>query len=326
MPFGGMLSLAGAGIGIGSSLAGLFGGTPAQQVPTYSYQNMGQADNSAIQGTQNLGQYNIGAQNLPQYQQIAQQMQLGNNPYAQQYLSGAQGVGQATQGAGAALTGSSLGQLGNVQAIMNQGFDPQNALYNYTQNLNQQQNLAALGQSGIANTPYGQGVNAMANNQFNMNWQNNQLGREATAAGAAGGLLNNIGQNVNQGTSLMASGAALPYNAYSGIQNNATGALNSAGAAGVQAGQLPQQQVQDYLAYLGQGTTAQNANTNTANSVFNQTQQLGQNLGNSLSSLGNSWGKAFGGNGYGGSVGNYGQVSNATGLGAGTGGLSFPMF
>jgi hypothetical protein len=326
MPFGGLLSLAGAGVGIGSSLAGLFGGSPASQVPTYSYANMGGADQGAFQGTQNLGQYNIGAQNLPQYQQIAQQMQLGNNPYAQQYLSGSQGVGQATTGAGAALTGGALGQLGNVQAIMNQGFDPQNALYNYTQNQNQQQNLAALGQSGIANTPYGQGVNDMANNQFNMNWQNNQLGREATAAGAAGGLLNNIGQNVNQGTSLMAQGVGLPYGAYTGIQNNAIGALNSAGGAGVQASQIPEQQVQDYLAYLGQGTQAQTANTNTANSVFNQQTQLGQNLGNSLSQLGNSWGKAFGGNSYGGNVGNYGQVANSYGLGAGTGGLSFPMF
>lgn len=51
----------------------------------------------------------------------------------------------------------------------------------------------------------------------------------------------------------------------------------------------------------------------------------------------NLWGAAFGGSGGGGllgllgiggggSVGSYGQVANATGLGAGTGGLSFPMF
>lgn len=52
----------------------------------------------------------------------------------------------------------------------------------------------------------------------------------------------------------------------------------------------------------------------------------------------NLWGAAFGGSGGGGGgllgllglggggVGNYGQLANATGLGAGTGGLSFPMF
>src|SRR3984957_16178236 len=279
MPFGGLLSLGIAGAGAGASLYSLFEGSPASNVPTYSYQNMGGADAGAFQGAQSLGQYNIGAGLLPQYQTLAQSVQP-NNPYAQSYLSGAQGVGNATTGAGAALTGSALSMSPAIQAIMANGFDPQSSLYNYSQNLNQQQNLAALGQSGIANTPYGQGVNDMANNQFNMNWQNNQLGREATAAGAAGGLLNNIGQNVNQGTSLMAQGVGLPSGAYSGIQNNSIGALNSVGQAGQQAAQIPQQQVQDYLAYLGQGTQAQQANTSTANSVFQQNQQLGMNLGN----------------------------------------------
>ena len=325
MPFGGLLSLGIAGAGAGASLYSLFEGSPASNVPTYSYQNMGGADAGAFQGAQSLGQYNIGAGLLPQYQTLAQSVQP-NNPYAQSYLSGAQGVGNATTGAGAALTGSALSMSPAIQAIMANGFDPQSSLYNYSQNLNQQQNLAALAQSGIANTPYGQGVNDMANNQFNMNWQNNQLGREATAAGAAGGLMNTVDQAVGQGTALMQQGNALPYGAFTGVTNNAFTGLNTAGSAGQTAAAIPQQQVQDYLAYLGQGTSAQNANTNTANSVFSQNQTLGQNLGNSLSSLGNAWGRSFGGSNYGGSVGNYGQTSNAMGLGAGTGGLSFPMF
>lgn len=293
MPFGGLLSLAGAGVGIGSSLAGLFGGTPASNVPTYSYQNMGGADSGAYSGIGNLGSYNIGAGYLPQFQSVVNQMQPGS-PQANNYLNQSTAAGGAMYGAGGALAGTSLGQLGNVQQLMNMGFDPQNALYNYTQNMNQQQNLAALSQSGVANTPYGQGVNAMANNQFNMNWENNQLSRASQAAGAAGGLLGNIGTNVGAGTNMMASGAALPYNAYSNINSNALSALTGAANFGNTAGQLPQQQIQDYLSYLQGGTQQQGTNTNTANSVFNQNQILGGQLGGSLSNLGNAWGKAFG--------------------------------
>lgn len=324
MPFGGLLSLAGGAVGIGSSLAGLIGGTPASHVPSYSYASMPSADAGAMGGTANLGNYNIGANYLPQYQSVVNAMQPGN-PYANSYLAGSTGAGSAMYGAGAGITGTSLGQLGNVQQLMNMGFDPQNALYNYTQNLNQQQNLAALSQSGVASTPYGQGVNAMANNQFNMNWENNQLGRASQAAGAAGGLLGSIGQGATTGTNLMAGGASLPYSAYSTINNNALSALTGAANFGNTTAQLPQQQINDYLSYLSGGTGQQNANTNLANSQFQQSQMLGQGLGAGLSNLGNAWGKVFSGGGSGG-VGNYGQVANATGLGAGTGGIPFPMF
>jgi hypothetical protein len=286
--------MGGAAVGLGSSLAGLLGGTPTQNVPSYSYANMGGADSGAYSGIGNLGSYNIGASELPQYQSVIGAMQPGS-PQANQYLQQSQGAGAAQYGGGAALAGTSLGQLGNVQQLMNLGFDPQSSLYNYTQNLNQQQNLAALSQSGVANTPYGQGVNAMANNQFNMNWENNQLGRASQAAGAAGGLLNNIGSNVAGGTSLMQQGAATPYNAYSGINSNALSALTAGTNAGNSASQIPQQQISDYLQYLQGGTGQQQTNINQQNATFQQQQQLGQQLGGSLSNLGNAWGKAFGG-------------------------------
>lgn len=317
MPFGGMLSLAGGAIGLGSSLAGLIGGTPASQVPTYSYANMGGADQGAYNTTGQLGQYNVAAGLLPQYQSVVSGMQPGT-PQANAYLQGSQGAGAAQYGGGAALAGTAAGQLGNVQSLMNMGFDPQNALYNYSQNQNQQQNLAALSNSGVAGTPYGQGVNAMANNQFNMNWENQQLGRASTAAGAAGSLLNNAGSNIGAGTSMMQQGAATPYNAYMGVNNNALSGLTGAGQYGQTAAAIPQQQISDYLQYLQGGTGAQQANTSTANSVFGQSQTLGNQAGQSLATMGNAWGKAFGG-------GSGGSYSSGTGLGAGTGGLSFPI-
>lgn len=331
MPFGGLLSLAGAGIGVGSSLAGLFGGTPASQVPmpaTYNYQNTPGADNSAYGGIGSLGQYNVAAGLIPQYQQIAQQSV--NNPYAGGYQQNANATGQAGFNSGQQVAGSALGQLPNVQALMTLGFDPQNALYSQLQNQNQQQSLATLGNSGVAGTPYGQGVNNQNNTNFNLGWENQQLGRAVQGSQGASQLLGSIGNATNTGLGQMAQGGAMPYNTFQGINSNSLNTLGQTGAFGQSASVVPQQQIQDYLAYLSGATGQQGANTSTgqlglnqANSSFQQSQQLGSNLGTGLSGLAKGWGgTSFGGGG----VGNYGQTSNVTGLGAGTGGLSYPAF
>ena len=298
MPFGGLLSIAGPMMGIGSSLAGLFGGTPSQNVQApqgFQMPNMGGAANSAFGSIPGLSNYNVAGNLLPQYQGIAQN--VANNPYSQGYVGNSAATGAAGMGAGAALTGSSLSQLPNVQALMNLGFDPQNALYNQLQNTNQQQNQAILGQSGVANTPYGAGVTQQSNNQFNMNWENQQLGRASQAAGAAGGLLGSIGQGTNTGLQQMAQGAQLPYSAYTGTQTDALSALAGTGQFGSLAGQVPQQQIQDYLQYLGAGTGQQNANTGLfnsqlgqANQTFNQQQTLSGQLGGGLAGLAKGWG------------------------------------
>ena len=133
MPFGGGLSLAGSAIGIGSSLAGLFGGGGANSINVpqpYQYQNMGGADTNAYQGIGNLAQYNTYGQLLPQAQGIGQG--LVNNPYAGGYQSGAgqaggmyQGAGQNAYAQGGALGQSATGALGGVNSLLQMGFDPQ---------------------------------------------------------------------------------------------------------------------------------------------------------------------------------------------------------
>jgi hypothetical protein len=299
MPFGGLLSLAPALISGGSALAGLFGGSPASnvQLPQMqnNYTNAGGADQGAYSGIGNLSQYNVPAQLLPQYQQIAQQGV--NNPYASQYQQGANQTGAAGMMSGGAQTGAALGQLPNVQALMSMGFDPQNALYAQQQNQNQQQNLAMLGQSGVAGTPYGQGVASQANTNFNLGWENQQLQRASTAAQGAGSLLGQIGSATNTGLNQMSTGASLPYSTAQGITGNQLGMLGQAGALGQQAAQLPQQQIQDYLSYLSGSTGQQQANTQTAqlglnqaNMGFQQNQQMGQQLGGALAGLGGGWG------------------------------------
>ena len=308
MPFGGLLSLGTAAISGGSALAGLFGGGGASSVPTppqYSMQNMGGADQNAYSGIGSLGQYNVPGQLLPQYQQIAQQGV--NKPYASQYQQGANATGAAGMASGAGITGTAMGELPGVNALLSMGFDPQNALYSKLQNQNQQQNAAILGQSGVASTPYGAGVAADANSNFNLNWQNQQLGRATQGAGAAGNLLSSIGGATNTGLNQMQTGAGLPYNTMQGITSNQLGLLGQAGSFGQQAAQLPQQQIQDYLAYLGQGTSQQGTNNQTAQvglnqqqQGFNQNQVYGNQLGSALAGFGKGWGNlGFGGGGGG---------------------------
>jgi hypothetical protein len=302
MPFGGMLSLGAAGVGIGSSLAGLFGGTPAQNVSSMNMPNMGGAANNAYGNIGGLSNYNIGAGYLPQYQSITQN--AVNNPYGQGYQSGANITGAAGMNAGAQQLGTSLSTLPDVQALMQMGFDPQQALYNRTQNQNQQQNLAMLNQSGVGSTPYGQGVADQANTNFNIDWQNAQLGRAAQAGGAAGNLLGAAGQGATTGLNQMTAGAALPYQTAQGITGDQLAALSGANQFGQSVAQLPQQQIGDYLSYLGQGTSQQQANTGLAGLQFNQSQQLGNQLGQGLAGLSknpaiNSWfGNSGGGGGY----------------------------
>ena len=312
MPFGGALSLAGPAIGIGSSLMGLFGGSGSASnvnIPQpYQFGNMGGADANAYQGIGNLGAYNTYGQYLPQAQGIGQG--LINNPYAGQYQGGAAGAGAMYQGAGAqaygqggALGGAASGALGGVGSLLQMGFDPQNALYAQLQEQNQQQNLAANERAGINNTPYGASVAGQANNNFNLQWQNQQLGRAAQGAQAAGGLLGSIGGAYGQGNALQGQGAGqylqgagVPYETFQNIGNNQLGTIGQIGGLGQQAAALPQQQIGDYLNYLGGGQQAEALGQNAAklqlaqqNQGFNQGQQLGQNLGRSMTGFGQAW-------------------------------------
>jgi len=296
MPFGGLGSLfsLGAGaIGLGGALGGLIHGTPASNVPTFNYPGLPNAAYGATTGIGDLPNYNIGASNLQQVQNIGQQGV--NNPYASSYLQGAKGTGALGEYAGGQLVGGALSTLPDAQALIAMGFDPQQALYNQTQNTNQQQNLATLAQSGVAGTPYGQGVEDQANNLFNINWQNNQLQRALSAGQGASGVQTAAAGNVGSGLNMMATGAGLPYNTFQGINTNQLGTLGTIASYGQQTGQIPQQQIQDYLAYLSGGTGQQNANTALAQAQFGQSQALGQGLGNSLAMLGKGFGNTGGG-------------------------------
>lgn len=302
------MGISAGAVGLAGGIAGLLGGTPASNVnvPTpYQYQNQGGADQNAYAGIGGLNSYNTYGQYLPQAQGLAQG--IVNNPYQGQYQQGAdvsgglqQGAGFQSYGAGGALNQAAGGTLPDIQALMTMGFDPQNALYSKLQQQNTDQTNAQNSMSGVASTPYGAGLADQSNQNFNLAWQNNELQRASTAAQGAGSLLGQAGGAFNTGTGLQSAGAqgvlagaGTPYSTFNTINQTGLGALNQGGAFGQSASTLPQQSIQDYLAYLSGGTSAANAGTsaanaqlNQANLAFNQQQTLGRNIGSSLGQLG----------------------------------------
>jgi len=213
-------------------------------------------------------------------------------------------------GAGQAL-------LPYASRIMDTGFDPQNALYNRT--LQQVQDQARSGQAarGISMSPYGAGLENQNTRNFNIDWQNQQLQRQATAAGAAGGLTQTGAGVTNLGSQMQAGAAPLyyqsamyPYATNQTIGQNQMSALQGQGQFAAQGSQIPQQQIEDWLRYMAAATGTSQAATGATNSQiaqnqanFNQNQtllgnqqQAGKDFGASLALLGKGWGgTSFGG-------------------------------
>jgi hypothetical protein len=89
----------------------------------------------------------------------------------------------------------SYGPLGPNQAglgasITNQALDPQLALYGQLFNQNQQQGAVNESRSGVSGTPYGAALQDQSGQNFNINWQNAQLGRQTQAENSLSGATN----------------------------------------------------------------------------------------------------------------------------------------
>jgi hypothetical protein len=285
----------GALVGGGSALAGLFGKgsnqAPPPPPPAYMPQNLSGADAGAYTGATNLSGLNSAAQTLPQYGQITQN--LINNPYAPGAQAGSNLVGAAGIGAGLNLVGNAQSNLPYASQALQTGFDPQNALYAQQYQANNDAVNAGLAARGLATTPYGAGVQNTADQTFNTNWLQTALQRQATGANTASTLQGAAGTGTTTGLNAAGTGALLPYSTANTIGTNQQGALNSYGAYGTGATSTAQQQIADFLQYLGLGNqTAGVNNQNYANQItaqnnqFTQQQTLGKNLGSSISGLG----------------------------------------
>lgn len=266
---------------------------PPPNLTNYQPQNMGGADSSAFGGIGNLGNFNLYQGLIPQAQGVTNN--LVNNPGIPSWLQGAQDASSmGAMGANNAFgAGGGLMSLGSN--IAGTAFDPQNALYGRTVQQLQDQTRAGEAARGIAMTPYGAGLENQALSNFNIDWNNNQLNRQIMGGQAAGSL-------IGQGAGLQAgapgqlySSSSLPYQTNLNIGQGQFGALSNLGGFGQQGSQIPQQQVADYLNYLGWGTGAQNAGNSAALGGFNAALNQNNQAFNQQGSIFGGIGKALGG-------------------------------
>jgi hypothetical protein len=279
----------GAAVGGGSALASLLGlgqNQPTPPAPAYTPQYLSGADSGAYA--------NIGALGSTIGSASGAANTIANNPYAPGYQTSANAIAPYATAAGGNILGASQSLLPYAQQTLQTGFDPQQALYNQQFQQNTDQTRAAEAARGIAMTPYGAGVENMSDINFNNQWQNQQLGRQQTAASTAEGLTGAAGTGTTSGLNTLQQGAQLPYATANTIGNNALSAYGT--VAGLQ-----QPQIADYLQYLGLGNSSSAANNAIYSSQltaqqnqFNQQQTLGKNLGTSISGLGTYFGNSGG--------------------------------
>jgi hypothetical protein len=81
---------------------------------------------------------------------------------------------------GPQLSASAGNSLTAGQQALTTSMDPQQALYDRTLQQTQQQQNAAMQSTGMAGSPYGAGIDNQALTNFNIGWQDTQLGRQAT--------------------------------------------------------------------------------------------------------------------------------------------------
>jgi hypothetical protein len=178
---------------------------------------------------------------LQQYgQQSLQQGQQAQQQYAPGYQNAANAAGSQYGNLGTQLQGAAGQEFGAQQGLMNAGqqlyqtsLDPQNALYNRTVQQLQDQTGATNSMYGLGSSGAGAGVANQALGNFNIDWQNQQLQRQATGLQGYGAAVGQAGQAAGQGGALGGAGAGYtlqggqtPYTAAQGIAAQ-PGALGS---------------------------------------------------------------------------------------------------
>lgn len=167
-----------------------------------------------------------------------------------------------------------------IMQLFQQGFDPQGALYGRTSHDYGEQVDAGLSKRGLDMSPYGAGVYNKAMGDFNIDWQNNQLGRATQAAGAAGGLFGQQQQGIQQGTQL----AAQAPQWQSQIAQMLSGLGNNSYA-------FPQSVISDWMNYANAGTTSANSRYQAQDQNYQQQQAANAAM---WQGIGNMFGSAAG--------------------------------
>ena len=272
---------------MGGAVSSFFGSGPATppNLQTYQPQYTSQADTNSFSAINQIQNNNPYLQNQGTYQSIEQQGL--NNPYAAGVQTSANAAGQqygavGAQGAGVAtgLNAGAMTLLPYVSQVENTAMDPQSALYNRTlQQVRDQANVSNA-QNGLTGSPYGAGAANSSVNNFNIDWQNNQLARQTQgisaastglgAVGAAGNNAQNIGATAAANTGM--SGAA-PNAAYISNLANMSNALNNYGTSQTAANANTQVAQQDFQQYLTGGENQANTQAKLNQQNYENQQQ-----------------------------------------------------
>jgi hypothetical protein len=280
-------SIANSGGGGGG---GYYGG--ASMPPSYIPQQQPYADQQYINYLNQLSGY--ASQGSPYVSNIQ------NNPYAGGAQTAANQAGKYGVGTLAPMQeGAAAGLYGAGQGILNTAFDPQQALYNRTQQQVMDQANAVNAMSGLSGSPYGAGVAGHTLSNFNIDWQNNLLQRQLQGVQGAGQAYAGASDLGGSAINTLNTAGTLPYNTYMGQQSDALNALSA--GQGLDANTL-----NALAAYLKLGQSATAVGQQGSQIGFGQQQQLGQGLGQALSGLSGPLSTLFGGGG-----------NTAAGLGSG---------
>lgn len=186
--FIGFLGTISSVVGIGSGLSNIFGGGSSggsgySGPPIYTPTGLGSADTS----WQNLLNNNVGNQNnltsLINPALLSSYQNLNGIDYSTLLNAGNQAGNQYSNLASMyGSTGNNQMAMGNQQYeqgqnIYNLATDPQNALYNQTLGQGLETERAGQALRGLGNSAAGQGLEDQFTNNFNIDWQNNQLQR-----------------------------------------------------------------------------------------------------------------------------------------------------
>src|SRR6516165_4399996 len=277
----GSAALIGGMASLGGGLAGMFGGGSSQPQmqpnPIPAGVGVNALTGGGLQGITQLPQYNLGGAYMPAYENaLSQYLQ---NPYGGGAIGAASQFGGAAQNIANQGFGNAAQIGGTVSPILQQAFDPQQALFQRTSGQVSDRELAALSAMGLGTTPVGAGAYGQTMSDFNLNWNDRMLNRMLQgvqgAQGAAGSALGLGGQGLGLGT----AGGMAPFQAYGQVAGTPLGAYGGAAQYGQQAAAIPQTGIGDWLSYLSASTGGQNAMTNLyGQQLAAQRQQFGENM------------------------------------------------
>ena len=228
--------------------------------------------------------------------------QLSNNPFLQQAQQGANtaggmlsNAGQNQYGMGQTFTGQVAAGMPAASQILNTAFDPQNQLYNRTLGQTQDQIGTLLARTGTTDSGTGAKFASDALNNFNIDWQNNQLGRQTQGLNSYNAGMTSTGNQLQQGAGMQQQGAQnygagqmLPAQTYQDLGAMQLGNYTQLGNLLGQTGNAMQAGAN--LGYQGAGA-GYNANMSSLGDLMpflNAYSGAGNSVQNALTGLGNN--------------------------------------